>query len=113
LPRAVDPRRTRKALRAVKKLAALEQPDPETGEIRTAESYSDWEREFLGEVEKRLDKFGSAFANLAKGRPEDALSNLQSAKLREIAAKAAGKPRKGFGRRKSLAREKPARDGEG
>ena len=94
MPREVDPKRTRKAKRIVRKLAAMEAPDPETGEIKAAESYSDWERTFLGEVEGRLDKYGSAFHNLSKGRAEEALSSLQHVKLREIAAKARGKPRK-------------------
>ncbi|MGE0045762.1 MAG: hypothetical protein AB7J28_06885 [Hyphomonadaceae bacterium] len=99
MPREVDPKRTRKALRIVKKLAAMEakeRVDPETGEILPPEGvdYSNWESEFLGEVSQRLEKYGSAFHNLSKGRAEDALSMLQSAKLREIAAKAKGKPRK-------------------
>ena len=72
MPREVDPKRTRKAKRIVRKLAAMEAPDPETGEIKAAESYSDWERTFLGEVEGRLDKYGSAFHNLSKGRAEEA-----------------------------------------
>ena len=102
MPRAVDPKRTRKALRIVKKLAALEakadeRMDPDTGEIIPASQgvdYSSWESEFLDEVGVRLDKYGSAFANLSKGRAEDALSHLQAQKLKEIAAKAKGKPRK-------------------
>jgi hypothetical protein len=109
MPREVDPKRTRKAKRIVRKLAAMEAPDPETGEIKAAESYSDWERTFLGEVEGRLDKYGSAFHNLSKGRAEEALSSLQHVKLREIAAKARGKPRKPL-RAKKAAPHKPARD---
>jgi hypothetical protein len=78
----------------VRKLAALNQPDPVTGEIKAAESYSGWEKEFLSEVEQRLGAFGSAFHDLSKGRAEEALSLLQGAKLREIGAKARGKARK-------------------
>jgi hypothetical protein len=84
--------------------------DPETGEIKEdgAEvDYSHWEKEFLEEVEKRLDKYGSAFANLSKGRREDALSLLQSVKLKEIAAKARGKRRKGLTTRKPLRPKRP------
>jgi hypothetical protein len=55
-------------------------------------SFSGWEADFLGEVGRRLEAYGSAFANLAKGRAEEALSNLQSVKLREIEAKTRGKP---------------------
>ena len=123
-PREVDPKRTRKALRMVRKLAArsAEAPasaprpgdrDPEgtqDGDAAAAAAYSEWERTFLTEVETRLEKFGSAFANLAKGRPDEALSTLQAQKLREIAAKAAGKPaRAGLKTRKPLRARAPMR----
>lgn len=109
MARDVDPKQTRKALRIVRKLAAKSaQPetiDPETGEVKPGEGsvdYSQWETEFLGEVDKRLEKYGSAFANLSKGRKEDALSALQTVKLKEIAAKARGKKRKGLTTKKPL-----------
>ncbi len=109
MPRTVDPKQTRKAQRLVRKLAAKsaapETIDPETGEVKpgTGEvAYSAWENEFLGEVDSRLEKYGSAFHNLAKGRAEDALSVLQTIKLKEIAAKARGKPRKGLTTKKPL-----------
>jgi len=109
MARDVDPKQTRKALRIVRKLAAKSaQPetiDPETGEVKPGEGsvdYSKWETEFLGEVDKRLEKYGSAFANLSKGRKEDALSALQTVKLKEIAAKARGKKRKGLTTKKPL-----------
>jgi hypothetical protein len=76
MPRAVDPKRTRKALKAVRKTA------------QAAPALSDWEQTFLAEVEGRLETYGSAFANLSKGAPEEALSRLQHVKLRELAAKA-------------------------
>lgn len=111
MPREVDPKRTRKAQRLIRKLAqegaAAEATDPETGEVKAdAVDYSQWEKEFLGEVEQRLEKYGSAFANLSKGRKDDALSLLQTVKLKEIAAKARasklGKRRKGLTTRKPL-----------
>lgn len=109
MARVVDPKRTRKALRVIRKLAAKsatpETIDPETGEIKPGSGevdYSQWENEFLTEVDKRLEKYGSAFHNLSKGRREDALSMLQSAKLKEIAAKARGKKRKGLTTKKPL-----------
>ena len=107
MPRDVDPKRTRKAMRIVRKLKAMAAPDPETGEIKSAENYSDWESTFLGEVEGRLDKYGSAFANLSKRRAEEALSNLQQVKLREIAAKARGKPRKPLRAKKPMRSRRP------
>lgn len=84
MPREVDPKQTRKALRRVRRLAALK-----VGE--TAPEFSGWEEEFLSEVETRLDKYGSAFADARKGRLEEALSVLQAQKLREIEKKAKGK----------------------
>lgn len=83
MAREVDPRSTRKAKRIVERLkrAAETAPDP----------LSPWEGEFLDEVGQRLDKYGSAFRDLAKGGREDAVSRLQTQKLKEIAAKASGK----------------------
>lgn len=55
---------------------------------------SDWEGEFLGSVEGRVEKYGSAFNDAEKGPPGTSLSILQTAKLKEIAGKAkAKKPR--------------------
>ncbi|MGD0191577.1 MAG: hypothetical protein ABSD74_12620 [Rhizomicrobium sp.] len=61
---------------------------------------SDWEGEFLGSVEGRVEKYGRAFGDPDKGAPGASLSALQSVKLKEIAAKASGKkaPRRSFGR---------------
>ena len=85
--------------------SAPETIDPETGEVKPGEGavdYSQWENEFLTEVDKRLEKYGSAFNDLSKGRKDDALSNLQTVKLKEIAAKARGKKRKGLTTKKPL-----------
>jgi hypothetical protein len=73
---------------------------------------SDWEGEFLGSVEDRVKTYGRAFADPEKGARGQALSIMQTRKLKEIAAKAAGndkkpwerkdgerKPRKGFQRK--------------
>ena len=109
MPRDVDRKQTRKARRIIRKLAAQgsapETIDPETGEVKPGEGnveYSHWENEFLTEVDQRLEKYGSAFADLSKGRKEDALSGLQTVKLKEIAAKARGKKRKGLTTKKPL-----------
>ena len=65
---------------------------------RAAESagvaLSDWEGEFLGSVEGRVEKYGRAFADPEKGVAGASLSRLQGVKLKEIAAKAKGKPRR-------------------
>lgn len=51
---------------------------------------SDWEGEFLSEVTDRVKTYGRAFGDPEKGAPGEALSALQTVKLREIAAKAKG-----------------------
>lgn len=109
MPRDVDRKKTRKAQRLIRKLAsqgaAAETVDPETGEVKPGSGevdYSQWETEFLTEVDQRLEKYGSAFHDLSKGRKDDALSTLQTVKLKEIAAKARGKKRKGLTTKKPL-----------
>ena len=52
---------------------------------------SDWEGEFLGSVETRVEKYGRAFRDPEKGGPGSSLSVLQTVKLKEIAGKASGK----------------------
>jgi len=59
---------------------------------------SEWEGEFLGSVEERVDKFGRAFGDPEKGAAGAALSTLQGVKLKEIVAKARGKDRKPMNR---------------
>ena len=54
---------------------------------------SDWEGEFLTEVTDRVQTYGRAFGDPEKGAPGQALSALQTVKLREIAAKAKGEPK--------------------
>ena len=115
MPREVDRKKTRKALRIVRKLAAkgasAETVDAETGEVKPGSAqvdYSQWENEFLSEVDKRLEQYGSAFHDLGKGRKEEALSTLQQVKLKEIAAKASGKKRKGLTTKKPLGWNKRA-----
>ena len=122
MSREIDRKQTRKAQRIIRKLAAKggapETIDPETGEVKPGEGavdYSPWETEFLTEVDQRLEKFGSAFADLSKGRKDDALSTLQTVKLKEIAAKARGKKRKGLTTKKPLGwkhRQRPDRSEE-
>jgi hypothetical protein len=77
-----------KALRRTRKAA-------ETSSVKL----SDWEGEFLGSVEGRVERYGKAFRDPEKGAPGTALSMLQALKLKEIAGKAKG--------RKSGLRRKP------
>ena len=73
---------------------------------RAGVELSDWEGEFLGSVTERVRAFGRAFADPEKGAPGAALSMLQGVKLKEIAGKAAGKPRRGLRRRAPLGKSK-------
>ena len=68
---------------------------------------SDWESGFLGSVEQRVEKYGRAFADPEKGAIGASLSRLQGVKLKEIAAKAKGKPvrRNGLKSRKGFTRK--------
>lgn len=90
MARDVDERKKRKALRKLRKAAML-------AEQGLGPPLSDWEKQFLEEVEERIEKFGSAFHDLEKGQSDEALSALQHVKLREIDKKARGKSKSGFG----------------
>jgi len=101
MSREIDERKKRKALRKLRKAAAL-------AEQGLGPPLSDWEREFLEEVEARVEKYGSAFHDLEKGSPDEPLSALQNLKLKEIDKKARGKGG-GFKTRKTLgSKKKPA-----
>ena len=73
-------RSKRSALRALRK--ARDVANEKGAEL------SVWETEFLGSVEERIEIYGRAFGDPQKGAPGATLSNRQSGKLREIAAKA-------------------------
>lgn len=80
MARAVDPKRTRKALRALKALKDAAAADG-------SGVFSDWEDTFITEVTARLETYGSAFADYGKGAPDEALSRLQQQKLKELKKK--------------------------
>ena len=75
--------------------------------LKAGVDLSQWEGEFLGSVEQRVETFGRAFADPEKGAPGQPLSMMQTVKLKEIVKKAKGldtgpkrkgfKPRRGFG----------------
>ncbi len=77
-PRAAAKRAALNALRRTRRAAD-----------RAGVELSDWEGEFLGSVEDRLNTYGRAFGDPEKGAVGHALSMLQAMKLKEIAAKAA------------------------
>ncbi|MEM9178919.1 MAG: hypothetical protein AAGA89_04375 [Pseudomonadota bacterium] len=90
MPRDIDERKKRKALRKIRKAAML-------AEQGLGPPLSDWEKQFLEEVEERIETYGSAFHDPEKGAADEALSSLQHIKLREIDKKARGKAKSGFG----------------
>lgn len=81
--RQVDERRRRAALRKLRRAARL-------AEEGSGPPLSEWELRFLTEVTERIDRYGGAFADPAKGASGEALSGLQQLKLREIDRKARG-----------------------
>lgn len=70
---------------------------------RAGVELSEWEGEFLGSVEARINTYGRAFGDPEKGAAGAPLSTRQGVKLKEIASKAKGEPaglkRSGFKRK--------------
>lgn len=95
MPREVDERKKRAALRKLRRAADLAAQG-------LGPPLTDWEAAFLEEVEARVEKYGSAFADPMKGGEGEALSGLQQAKLRQIGKKARGKEAKGLKARKPM-----------
>ncbi len=77
--RTVDARKTRRALSKLRRAVAA---------AETGAGLSAWEAEFAESVEARLEAYGSAFTDPAKGALEEPLSARQAVKLREIARQA-------------------------
>ena len=84
---AKRPDRSAAAKRAALKALRRARKAAETAGV----ALSDWEGEFLGSVEERVEKYGRAFRDFEKGGPGSSLSTLQAVKLKEIAGKAKGK----------------------
>lgn len=82
--REINDKKKRKVLRKLRQAAERAQADGGPG-------LSDWEKEFVEEVEARVEKYGSAFADPDKGHLEEPLSALQTRKLKEIDNKSRGK----------------------
>lgn len=106
MPREVDERKKRAALRKLRRAADLAAQG-------LGPPLTDWEAAFLEEVEARVEKYGSAFADPSKGGEGEALSGLQQAKLRQIDKKARGKEPKGLKARKPMGmKRRPAREAQ-
>lgn len=102
MPRDIDERKKHKALRRIRKAAML-------AEQGLGPPLSDWETQFLEEVEQRIETYGSAFHDPQKGAADEALSALQHVKLREIDKKARGKAKSGFGSKGGFKRKSAPR----
>lgn len=120
MARQVDKRKTRKALRRLKRVA-------DRVESVDAPKLTDWEKEFVAGVSQRLETYGSAFRDPAKGALDEALSQRQTQIARvlerksrpklegvksgaEMAEAASKSPPKAH---KSLQRKSPMRQGQG
>ena len=88
MPRDVDERKTKRALRRLRAAKAR-------FEAGLGPALSDWEEDFLQSLEDRLETYGSAFNDPEKGDREEPLSALQNQKVREIEKKSRGKDRPG------------------
>jgi len=73
---------------------------------RAGVKLSDWEGEFIDSVAERVKTYGRAFGDPEKGAPGEALSAMQTVKLKEIAGKAKGE-KKGLKRGSGCKRKSP------
>jgi hypothetical protein len=103
MPRDIDERKKRAALRKLRRAALL-------AAAGTGPALSDWETRFLADVDARIETYGAAFADTSKGGAEDVLSNLQRQKLHEIDRKTRGKGRKPFGAKSGFQKKPPPAD---
>jgi hypothetical protein len=99
MKREVDQRKTRKALRKLRRAAdrATEEGGP---------GLSDWEQDFVEGVTTRLEKYGSAFRDPGKGRLDEALSARQAHITRLIDKKSRKAPA-GIDAASAESRDKP------
>jgi hypothetical protein len=99
MKRDVDKRKTRKALRKLRRAA-------EAASAEDGPGLTTWEKDFVEGVSTRLEKYGSAFRDPGKGRLEEALSHRQAQVTRVISAKA----RKAQSEAKAAAKTGAAKD---
>lgn len=90
MARDIDKKKTRKALRKLRKAR-------DRAEIDGGPGLTDWEKEFVDGVEERLETYGSAFNDPEKGALDEALSARQTQIVRQIDKKARGKGMKRSG----------------
>jgi hypothetical protein len=75
--REVDKRKTGKAMRRLKRVA-------ERAAAEGGPGLTDWEKDFVAGVSERLETYGSAFRDPAKGALDEALSQRQTQVVRAL-----------------------------
>ena len=103
MPRKIDDKKTRKALRKLRKAR---------DRAEDGEGLTEWEQEFVDGVEERLETYGSAFNDPDKGSLDEALSARQNLIVKQIDKKSRQKKpmtRSSF-KRKSNSRPSSSRD---
>lgn len=88
MAREVDRRKTGKALRRLKRAA---ERAAELAAAGSGPGLTDWEKDFVAGVSERLETYGSAFRDPAKGALDEALSQRQTQVVRALDKK--GRPR--------------------
>ncbi len=104
-----DERKKQRQLEAKKRkaLARLRRAQAKKETLGDDDKFTEWEDEFVGGLEERLEKFDSAFVDPEKGRSGEALSYRQAYKLKEIEDKVKGKKRKPMNRGNGFGNKKP------
>ena len=83
MAREIDSSKTRRALRRLKQVRA----QAEAGGGDAGPRLTEWERAFVEGVGERLETYGSAFRDPAKGRLEEALSDRQAHVVKQLTKK--------------------------
>ena len=101
MAREVDKRKTGKALRRLKRAAER------VAAVEGGPGLTDWEKDFVAGVTERLETYGSAFRDPAKGALDEALSQRQTQIVRALDKK--GRPKiKASGKPDGAAGDRPA-----
>jgi hypothetical protein len=106
MAREVDKRKTRKALKRLKRASERAAEAEQAG----GKGLTDWEKQFVDGVTTRLETYGSAFRDPSKGHLEEALSQRQTAITRLIERKARPKAEgRPDGRKEKSGADKPGK----
>ena len=106
MPRKIDEKETRKALRKLRRAQERASREDSAG-------LTEWEAGFVESLEERLKTYGSGFNDPEKGNPREALSARQKQAVNRIGKKTKAKPSADGGaaapprRNKGLSTRKP------